>query len=149
MDTPNCRHIRINGTRCGSPALRNDSFCYYHSVQHSRHMPLNPPVDPALLEREGITAKELRDPAIAELVGYKPASEVMLNLPTIEDRDSLQLALSMVVTALGEHRIKPFQANSLISGLKLAHANLQRMVPSQEAPVTETELGADGQLMAA
>jgi hypothetical protein len=25
-----CRHIRTTGHRCGSPALRNEDFCYFH-----------------------------------------------------------------------------------------------------------------------
>ena len=25
-----CRHIKVNGTQCGSPALRSKNFCFYH-----------------------------------------------------------------------------------------------------------------------
>jgi hypothetical protein len=72
----------------------------------------------------------------------------MLNLPTIEDRDSLQLAISMVVTALGEYRIKPAHANSILFGLQLALANLRRVEPSELAPVTEFETAANGHALA-
>jgi hypothetical protein len=27
---PRCRHIKVNGTQCGSPALRHKNFCFYH-----------------------------------------------------------------------------------------------------------------------
>lgn len=27
---PQCQHIRCNGVRCGSPALRGKQHCYYH-----------------------------------------------------------------------------------------------------------------------
>ncbi len=27
---PRCQHIRMNGRRCGSPALRGESHCYFH-----------------------------------------------------------------------------------------------------------------------
>jgi hypothetical protein len=30
-----CRHIKINGLRCQSPALRGSQFCYYHSKAHT------------------------------------------------------------------------------------------------------------------
>jgi hypothetical protein len=30
-----CRHIKPNGTRCQSPALRGHAFCYFHSRLHS------------------------------------------------------------------------------------------------------------------
>lgn len=26
----NCTHIKVNGVRCGSPALRSERFCYFH-----------------------------------------------------------------------------------------------------------------------
>jgi len=53
MPTEFCRHIRINGERCGSPALRSETFCYYHIEQGRRHrrttprpssVPINNPV---------------------------------------------------------------------------------------------------------
>jgi hypothetical protein len=25
-----CTHIKVNGVRCGSPALRGEHFCYFH-----------------------------------------------------------------------------------------------------------------------
>ena len=30
-----CRHIKPNGVRCESPALRGHAFCYFHSKLHS------------------------------------------------------------------------------------------------------------------
>jgi hypothetical protein len=30
-----CRHIKPNGVRCKSPALRGRAFCYFHSKLHS------------------------------------------------------------------------------------------------------------------
>jgi hypothetical protein len=30
-----CRHIKPNGVRCQSPALRGHAFCYFHSKLHS------------------------------------------------------------------------------------------------------------------
>ena len=29
-----CQHIKINGTQCGSPALRDTKHCYYHIRCH-------------------------------------------------------------------------------------------------------------------
>ena len=36
-----CRHIFTDGHRCGSPALRNQHFCYYH---HATRRPAGEPV---------------------------------------------------------------------------------------------------------
>jgi hypothetical protein len=30
MPTRTCTHIKVNGVRCGSPALRGEKFCYFH-----------------------------------------------------------------------------------------------------------------------
>ena len=45
MSTRFCRHIRINGERCGSPALTSETFCYYHVEHERRHRRLNPRPD--------------------------------------------------------------------------------------------------------
>src|SRR4051812_48339296 len=29
-NAPQCHHVHTNGIRCGSPALRNQTLCYYH-----------------------------------------------------------------------------------------------------------------------
>jgi len=29
-EAPRCQHIRMNGRRCGSPALRGENYCYFH-----------------------------------------------------------------------------------------------------------------------
>ena len=31
MIPPDCTHIKTNGIRCGSPALRGRALCYYHA----------------------------------------------------------------------------------------------------------------------
>jgi hypothetical protein len=34
-----CTHIKVNGVRCGSPALRGEQFCYFHQrmIRHVRY----------------------------------------------------------------------------------------------------------------
>src|ERR1700752_3808356 len=52
-----CRHIKTNGLRCESPALKGGQFCYYHSKTHSvgddvkfGPLLLPPPEDPAAIQ---------------------------------------------------------------------------------------------------
>jgi len=33
---PLCNHIMPNGNTCGSPAMRNQRFCYFHNEQQKR-----------------------------------------------------------------------------------------------------------------
>jgi hypothetical protein len=48
MPTRTCTHIKVNGVRCGSPALRHEDYCYFHyrMLCKSRISPV------ALLENE-------------------------------------------------------------------------------------------------
>jgi hypothetical protein len=34
MGIPICRHVKIGGGRCGSPALRGQHYCYFHAGAH-------------------------------------------------------------------------------------------------------------------
>ena len=34
---PQCEHVKLNGIRCGSPALKNKTLCYFHFRAHDRH----------------------------------------------------------------------------------------------------------------
>jgi len=31
-----CMHVRANGVRCGSPAMRGDAFCFFHDRLYNR-----------------------------------------------------------------------------------------------------------------
>jgi hypothetical protein len=44
-----CRHIKPNGLRCESPALKGGHFCYYHSKVHTIGAEPNPKYGPLLL----------------------------------------------------------------------------------------------------
>src|SRR5947209_9882257 len=46
-NAPRCHHVRTNGIRCGSPAMRNRKICYYHNVSAK---PKNSRADLPLLE---------------------------------------------------------------------------------------------------
>ena len=34
MDVAICQHVKIGGDRCGSPALRDEHYCYFHAGAH-------------------------------------------------------------------------------------------------------------------
>ncbi len=41
-----CTHIKSDGIRCGSPAMRGHSRCYFHLKQHYRDKPRRQPTRP-------------------------------------------------------------------------------------------------------
>ena len=38
MQHESCRHVKEDGAYCGSPALRERKYCYYHLMQRGRRL---------------------------------------------------------------------------------------------------------------
>ena len=135
MSTKYCRHIRVNGERCASPALTNKPFCYFHIELDRRHRRCNSSNSamPAVLHPMTLQDGSQRDPILAE-----PLPQ--LNLPELEDRHSIQVALSMVITALTEARIDPKLAALLFYGLQVASTNAHKLDPIPKRPLGKVSL---------
>lgn len=96
-----CRHIKTNGTRCKAPALTAGTWCYFHSRLHQRHTNY----------RYNATTRGSIFP------GYH------IELIALEDRESVQISLSVVINALATGNLEPKRATALLYGLQLASAN--------------------------
>jgi hypothetical protein len=139
MATKFCRHIRINGERCGSPALTSQPFCYYHVEQSRRHRRSSPRPDPTPTVLHPMTLQDgtQRDRVLAEFPAEYPAeypnphlaAPLQLDFPPLEDRHSIQLALSMLITALAQDRIDPRRGALLFYGLQIASSNARNLNP--------------------
>jgi len=101
MNLPLCRHIKTNGLQCHAPSLNENIYCYFHSRLHQRHTGFR----------------------------YTPATRGSLlagqhiELTTLEDRESIQVALSVVINALATGQLEPRRATALLYGLQLASSN--------------------------
>ena len=93
-----CDHIKANGLRCASPALRGERFCYFHLHR---------------LERD---RRRLRN-----------AKPKPLSLPPLEDANAVQLGLMNVLDAIAHNSIDTKQAALLLYGLQTAAINLKRV----------------------
>jgi hypothetical protein len=122
MATRFCRHIRINGERCGSPALNSGVFCYFHVQIGKRHTAVQPPQIDSILHPMTLQDGSQRDP-------ISVAEPLQLNFPPLEDRHSIQLALSMLITALAQDRLDPRRAATILYGLQIASANAKDLIP--------------------
>ena len=122
MSTRFCRHIRINGERCGSPALNSGVFCYFHVQVAKRHSAVQSQPTDSILHPMTSEDGSQRDPiAVAE--------PLQLNFPPLEDRHSIQLALSMLITALAQDRLDPRRAAMILYGLQIASSNAKGIIP--------------------
>jgi hypothetical protein len=96
-----CRHIKTNGTRCKAPSLTDGLWCYFHHRLHQRHTSFR---------------------ATEATRGYLiPGQHVELS--ALEDRESVQVALSVVINALASGQLDTRRATALLYGLQLASNN--------------------------
>lgn len=93
-----CQHVKANGQTCGSPALRNGPFCYFHEIWRCR--PLGMPHQP---EPNGAVYK----------------------LPLLEDANGVQMALQQVLDSILANKMDLRRAQILLYGLHTASANVK------------------------
>jgi len=96
---PRCQHIKTNGTQCGSPALRNGEYCYFH-------------------RRWRMTTVDLSHSA------HHVTTEFVL--PVLEDADSIQITLGQIMRMIVCRQVEPKAAGLLLYALQIASANLRR-----------------------
>jgi hypothetical protein len=96
-NVPRCQHIKMNGTQCGSPALRWRRLCFFH--------------DRIKRERARI-AKDMTAPH-------------RFDLPLLEDANSVQVALMKVMQMLGSGRMDHRTAGLMLYALQTASVNLR------------------------
>ncbi len=93
-----CQHIKVNGTQCGSPALRDEKYCYFHMRWHASKMSV------ILKQREHWIA----------------------GLPTLEDANSIQVVLAEVMRLLVTQEVDHKTGALLLYAMQTASANLKR-----------------------
>src|ERR1035438_5656587 len=96
-----CQHIKVNGTLCGSPALRRNRFCYFHKLHHEERIVLN--TDRARRRRN-----------------------VTIDLPVLEDANSIQVSLMQIIRLIVAGQIDGKAAGLLLYALQTASSNLAR-----------------------
>jgi hypothetical protein len=84
-----CQHIKVNGTQCGSPSLRETRFCYYHIRYHW-----------------------------PELEALENKLEFHHSLPTLEDANSIQISLAKVMEQLVMQEIDHKTAALMLYGCR-------------------------------
>jgi hypothetical protein len=109
----NCEYLKPNGEFCGSPALRGRDYCHWHLICIARR-----------LRAEKQEATQDRTP---------------LELPPLEDANSVQLAVMMVIDAMLRQRIGPRMSGQLLYALQIASSNLKQGVCFQPAKLQSAQ----------
>jgi hypothetical protein len=106
-DVPRCQHVKVNGTQCGSPALRRRRHCYFHH---------------RMLDGKRRFAESQVTP--------RPVFTMCL----LEDANSVQMAIMQVLQLLGSGQMEYKMAGLMLYGLQTASANLRNVRFEAEKP---------------
>jgi hypothetical protein len=117
-----CRHVKTNGIPCNSPSLAGEKWCYFHHRLHERH-------------------KTYRHTEATR--GYLVPGQ-HIELTALEDRESVQLALSCVINALATGRLETKRATALLYGLQLASNNAATLRTEPSGTVRSVEPSPEG-----
>ena len=102
---PRCQHIKTNGVRCGSPALKHKNFCHFH---HQLRIPRRRGFLPALEDANGIQCAIMQ---VAEDVMHKRIDRLTAN--------TLLYALQTAAINLKHVRFEPGIAKLIASDSRL------------------------------
>jgi len=149
MPTTFCRHIKTNGRRCCSPALRTRAFCYFHEKSHARLKSVRPPtgeeIDTIIHSKQLDRGQLQREPLLAQYWGITPNGPLIFDFPALDDPESIQSSLSMLILALGQNRIDAKRAAPILYGLQVASQNVSRLTTyTQTQVVRETTIDETG-----
>ena len=130
---PECRHVRPGGSTCNAPALKGSYWCYFHAHLHARQATrstrrlANGRFTSGTEEvgSEAHPGANAPERACGETKAGAAIGSTSLELPSIEDAASIQLALIDVLQALAANRLDPRRAGLLLYGLQVASANLK------------------------
>ena len=118
-----CQHIKVNGTQCGSPALRQQKYCYFHQEHRERTVRIN---------------------------AHRRRTVQEISLPVLEDANSIQVGVMQVLRLLLGGQIEHKTAGLALYALQIASSNLARTAFEVSRPtkvvvdrkkVAETPLG--------
>jgi hypothetical protein len=113
-NVPRCQHVKVNGTQCGSPALRRRRRCYFH---------------------EGVRQEQAK-------IAADRMSPRRFDLPVLEDANSVQVSLMKVIQMLGSGNMDHKTAGLILYALQTASVNL-RNVQFEAEDVTDIVIDRD------
>ena len=125
--TKACSHIKVTGELCRGFAIKDSNFCYFHHRTRLRHENLRR----ALTQRRYDVATFKGQHRMMQIPGSKLwfddlSAEVFdaLQLPVLEDKESVQVALNCVARAIVTQLLSPQQAKVLLYNIQLVMNNL-------------------------
>ena len=117
MQYETCRHIKEDGSYCGSPALRDRKYCYYHLMQRGRR-----------LRR----ARALRDE-----VPYR------LEIQSLDNPYAVRAALTDIVQALASGQLESRIAGKMLYAIQQVSSANRRIEQLEKQKDAQDQAQAD------
>src|SRR6266478_6390901 len=92
---PRCAHIKTNGTQCGSPALREQRYCFFHEKWQRQQITLK--TEPPPHQTIGQATNQITGQTTGQTASQTTNDQPGFTLPLLEDADSVQVALMQVI----------------------------------------------------
>ncbi len=108
VEIARCQHIKTSGAQCGSPALKEKDFCYYH--EENRTVPAE-----VYLDGESYADRQIM-------------------LPPLEDAHAIQTMLRHVMQMMMQRRIDRKDAGLMLYALQIASGNMKQMEAEKPGP---------------
>jgi hypothetical protein len=108
MSVPICEYVRTGGKRCGSPAMRDQRFCYYHTGQFQA-MPMT-----TMFMEENPHPR----PGDYPFAGFQ--------VPFLDDASAIQIGYMQLIHGVSHLRLDPTRARLILQALQGAAANLKQ-----------------------
>ena len=111
MELPICEHIKPGGARCGSPAVRDQKYCYHHA---------------------GLRKAVPRNNLFVFLANPRSENDpyAQFELPYLEDGAAIQIGFMQLIHGVSQQRLEQWRARMILSALHGAAANLRLMEAS-------------------
>src|ERR1039457_1981921 len=103
-----CRHVKTNGTQCGSPALKGKELCFYHEQNQPKEVEL--------------------------YIDGERYSDGSMVIPAFDDAHAIQTVIRQVVQLMLQRRIDRKDAGLLLYALQIASGNLKTMQAEKAKP---------------
>jgi hypothetical protein len=110
MEVPVCAYVKTGGGRCGSPAVKDHPYRYYH-LRLRHHIPI---------------AELFCDIGPITTPGQMPTI-ASWDFPLLDDRAAIQIGFMQVVYGVAHGHLNPKQARLVLGALNGASVNLKLM----------------------
>ena len=107
MNVPLCQHVKPDGSRCGTPAIRDHKYCYHHTTVRK----LVPKTDLYGLHNPGTTGEPYE----------------RYELPFLESGEAIQIGFMQLIHGVATGLIDGRRGQIMLAALYGAAANLREM----------------------